>query len=156
MRPFAYRDRWISPYSLLATVLGCFYDRHMGNRVGQSGPDGLCIQFGTVPRHDLGAYYTPKALVVHIVQQALRPILDAWEGEMQHLAFHSAPRIWTLKLQNLRVLDHAMGSGRFLCETVNYIVSRAVTFLGGLREKDNNASTPSTPSKRIYTICTHI
>ena len=127
-------------FSLLdPAIIGCFYERHMGARVGQWSPDGSCIQFDTLPRHDLGVFYTPKSLVVHIVQKALCPTLDTWENEMRHCTFQEASRIWTLKIKKLRVLDHAMGSGRFLCETVKYIVSRAVTFLCGLRVKENNA-----------------
>ena len=57
-----------------------------------------------------GSYFTPDALVDHLVRKALMPLLEAC-GD--------APT----KVLSLRVLDLAMGSGHFLVKVVDVIAS---------------------------------
>ena len=66
-------------------------------------------------RKKTGSYYTPDYIVKYMVDQTLRPVLDA---AIQH-AESDAERIQAVLALN--VLDLSMGSGHFLVEVTEYI-----------------------------------
>ncbi len=59
-----------------------------------------------------GSYYTPQFLVEHLIEHALRPVVDRCASAEEVLS--------------LRVLDPAMGSGHFLVEATSYLARRLV------------------------------
>jgi hypothetical protein len=107
-----------------------------------------------------GSYYTPDHIVEYIVENALKPVLDARfeamrprlrKAERERRAFPAMQKgrekaglrpepagVADLigqellnDLFNIRVLDPAMGSGHFLVEAVDYITDRMLHFLNG-------------------------
>ena len=66
-------------------------------------------------RHRTGSYYTPEFIVQHIVEQALRPVLDA------AVAGKASDAAKVAAVLAVNVADPAMGSGHFPVAATEYI-----------------------------------
>jgi hypothetical protein len=90
-----------------------------GDRAVARASAGSCyLATGKGERRATGSYYTPQAVVTHMVGDSLGRAVVELEGEYQGAALVDA-------LLNLRVCDPAMGSGHFLVESVEHL-ARAI------------------------------
>ncbi|RMB36652.1 type I restriction-modification system DNA methylase subunit [Sphingomonas sp. PP-F2F-G114-C0414] len=108
-----------SPYEfsiLPADILGQVYERFLGNEIVLSGKKASVEEKPEV-RKAGGVYYTPTAIVRHIVKSALAPHFEgrstAQVSGQDGRAKDAAP---------VTVLDPACGSGSFLIEAYQYIL----------------------------------
>jgi hypothetical protein len=74
-------------------------------------------------RRETGSYYTPDAIVQHIVRETLGPIVETMSEA---------------DILGLRICDPAMGSGHFLVGAVEYLALAIATAPGGPNEYDEN------------------
>jgi len=83
-----------------------------------------------------GAFYTPDAAVVHIVKNALGPIVkEKMEASSSHREAKEA-------ILSLRVCDPAMGSGHFLIFAADFLTS-AILSLGDVSQWESSTNTKS-------------
>ncbi len=119
--------RYISYASLSIQQLGSIYERLLERQPVRT-PDGKVeITIHPYARKDSGSYYTPQELVDLIVEQTLRPLV-----EERKQTFRSDPRPENDPAQAvlaLKVLDPAMGSGRFLITALDWLTDRAMELM---------------------------
>lgn len=75
-----------------------------------------------------GVYYTPSALVKHLVERAVAPAFDRHLAEVRATAATDPERAAKQFLE-FAVLDPACGSAHFLVEVLDVLADRSVTFL---------------------------
>lgn len=75
-----------------------------------------------------GVYYTPEALVRHLVRTAVMPAFEAHLEEVERLR-REDPRAAAHALFEFRVLDPACGSAHFLVVVVDELADRVARFL---------------------------
>ena len=75
-----------------------------------------------------GVYYTPSALVKHLVERAVAPAFDRHLVEVRKTAATDPERAAKQFLE-FAVLDPACGSAHFLVEVLDVLADRSVTFL---------------------------
>ena len=80
-------------------------------------PDGFTIELVNAKgeRHRTGSYYTPDFVVQYIVEQTLRPVLEA------AVAGQTTDAAKVAAVLAVNCLDPAMGSGHFLVAAMEYI-----------------------------------
>ncbi|MFX0028656.1 MAG: Eco57I restriction-modification methylase domain-containing protein [Candidatus Hermodarchaeota archaeon] len=90
---------------------------------------------GTSNRRDLGAIYTPKPIVDHLVMNIFKLYLEDifkfpkisdissfFKNLQQNISINNNLKLgYTQKLQNIRILDPACGSGRFLISVAEFL-----------------------------------
>jgi hypothetical protein len=91
-------------------------------------PAGSITLQPTEERRRSGSHYTPRSLTQPIVKTTLDPILEAL-----------GPKPTPEQILNLKVCDHAMGSGAFLVETCRYLGEALV------KAWDDHGATPQIP-----------
>lgn len=82
-----------------------------------------------------GTYYTPNFVVRRLIDDALRPSLEA---HLQQIIEFPAREQWRAML-DFRVVDPAMGSGHFLVDAVDAIADRLAAFLDEHKEIDTRS-----------------
>ncbi|SER74599.1 Eco57I restriction-modification methylase domain-containing protein [Natrinema salaciae] len=132
--------------SLDADRLGCLYEGLLeyepgvateplaledGEYVSAADADAVAVEPGEVylatdsgERKATGSYYTPEYLVEYIVERTLEPLVAAVREQV--LARHAPDSpgfadAFADRIFDLNVLDPAMGCGRFLARTVDYL-----------------------------------
>jgi type I restriction-modification system DNA methylase subunit len=138
--------RLLEAIDMLARVDGEFVDyrdlaeRHLGTiyeglleyHIQPIAPDGqwtIDLFNDQGERHRTGSYYTPDFVVQYIVEQTLRPLLDAAVAHQES----DAEKIAAVLAIN--VLDPAMGSGHFPVAAMEYI-ARYLVDLGVTPDAD--------------------
>ncbi len=117
-------DGWASPAGSdfdapIECEPGAAYEALLGMELVESGTDAPTL----VPRRKgkrtrAGAFYTPPALVEHVLDQALDPIIE------------ERARAGIDAILSIRVCDPACGSGRFLVAAARRIGARAAQLSG--------------------------
>ena len=101
-----------------ADVLGAVYENYLGYKLEQTKKKLFDQDLDLIKSHrkrkEQGIYYTPKFIVVYIVQNALGPILDKCKSVDD--------------LQKIKILDPACGSGSFLVAAMNFLIKKYEEF----------------------------
>ena len=93
-----------------ADVLGNMYEQYLGHLL-KSTKSRAKLESGSTKRKDQGIYYTPTYIVKFIVENTIGNLLKDKKN----------------KLENIKVLDPACGSGSFLIKAFDYLVSKYKT-----------------------------
>jgi hypothetical protein len=119
--------RFVDYRSLSVAHLGTVYEGLLENqlavdddRVGDV-QDRIVLVSTRGRRRETGSYYTPDAVVQHIVRETLGPLV-AGKSEAE--------------LLDLKIVDPAMGSGHFLVAAVEYLALAIAISAGEPRELD--------------------
>jgi hypothetical protein len=119
--------RFVDYRSLSVAHLGTIYEGLLENQleVRDDQLGGVEERIGLAPirgrRRETGSYYTPDAIVQHIVTETLDPLIAGKsEGE----------------ILQLKICDPAMGSGHFLVAAVEYLALAIATSAGDPRMLD--------------------
>ena len=104
-----------------------------GKRNGNAGedavpPGSLLWQTHLGGRKAGGVYYTPTALVRHLVERAVAPAFEKHLEEVRKLA-DTDPKRAAERLLDFAVLDPACGSAHFLVEVLDALANRTARFL---------------------------
>ncbi len=96
-------------------------------------------------RKTTGSYYTPDYIVKYMVEQTLKPLLDAAVQSAQN----DAQRIQAVLMLN--VLDPSMGSGHFPVEVTEYIARYIVAL--GIQSEDSDEGDLTYWKRRVAQQC---
>ena len=96
-------------------------------------------------RKTTGSYYTPDYIVKYMVEQTLKPLLDAAVQSAQN----DAERIQAVLMLN--VLDPSMGSGHFPVEVTEYIARYIVAL--GIQSEDSDEGDLTYWKRRVAQQC---
>ncbi|MFB6140623.1 MAG: restriction endonuclease, partial [Halosimplex sp.] len=81
-------------------------------------------------RKATGAYYTPDYVVAYIVEETVDPLIDDIDEELRADGLEPSDREYFMRfwqsVQELKVLDPAMGSGHFLTKATGYLTERVM------------------------------
>jgi len=81
-------------------------------------------------RKATGSYYTPEEIVTYVVRETLGPLVDGIEADLERRGLDlTDPRYFEAyyaAVRDLRILDPAMGDGRFLTKAVSYLTGRVL------------------------------
>lgn len=81
-------------------------------------------------RKATGAYYTPDYVVTYIVEETVDPLLDEIDSDLQDDGLEPSDREYFMRfwqrVQQLKVLDPAMGSGHFLTKATGYLTEQVM------------------------------
>jgi hypothetical protein len=132
--------RWINYRDLSVQQLGAIYEGLLERRV--EARDGLVapVHDDTL-RHDIGAYYTPEALVRLVTHEAVGPLLAekraAFAGALARVRQDhrsAADKCADLRRFDpaeaflaLKICDPAMGSGHFLVSLVDWLADQTLS-----------------------------
>jgi type I restriction-modification system DNA methylase subunit len=121
----AFRHLYSYDFSLMSQdVMGAVYERFLAHKLFQEG-GRLVIEDTDELRKKEGIYYTPQYIVDYIVQHTLgekiKPILAEAKTLLGYKNFKAA-LAKIRELQNVKVLDPAMGSGSFLLRAFDALV----------------------------------
>ncbi len=116
--------------------LGAIYERLLDSRVrilpgDTTGPE-IALVRDRRRRKASGSYYTPDAIVRHIVERTVGPALDRHLEALKTQFPVADGKALLERLFDFRVLDPAMGCGYFLAAAVDFIADRVRRFLSGL------------------------
>ena len=91
---------------------------------------GLYVVNDEGERKATGAYYTPDYVVTYIVEETVGPLVDDIEADLQDRGLERSDVAYFRDLydgvQDLRILDPAMGSGHFLTKATAYLTERVM------------------------------
>ncbi|QSG15199.1 Type II restriction enzyme, methylase subunit [Halapricum desulfuricans] len=91
---------------------------------------GLYVVNDEGERKATGAYYTPDYVVTYIVEETVGPLVDDIEDDLQDRGLERSDVEYFRGLydgiQELRILDPAMGSGHFLTKATAYLTERVM------------------------------
>ena len=121
----AFRHLYSYDFSLMSSdVMGAVYERFLAHKLFQDG-GRIVIEDTDELRKKEGIYYTPQYIVDYIVQHTLgekiKPILAEAKTLLGYRNFKAA-LAKIRELQNVKVLDPAMGSGSFLLRAFDALV----------------------------------
>jgi len=121
----AFRHLYSYDFSLMSQdVMGAVYERFLAHKLFQEG-GRIVIEDTDELRKKEGIYYTPQYIVDYIVQHTLgekiKPILAEAKTLLGYKNFKGA-LAKIRELQNVKVLDPAMGSGSFLLRAFDALV----------------------------------
>ncbi|HEY5311276.1 MAG TPA: Eco57I restriction-modification methylase domain-containing protein, partial [Pirellulales bacterium] len=122
--------------SLDVRHLGSIYESLLEHTLVASGAARrVRLARDTTRRRATGSFYTPPAIVAHIIEQTVGAVLDAKLAALRP-EFRAAcegrglpARELFERLLDVRVLDAAMGTGNFLLAAVECISQRVASFL---------------------------
>jgi hypothetical protein len=116
--------------------LGDIYEGLLEQRLtaALTDPPSLHLRNQRGERKGSGSYFTPDALVDHLVRRALTPLLEACGDD-------------ATKVLALRVLDPAMGSGHFLVKAVDVMADHLTVRCDPI---DADAPRDNGPAERAY------
>jgi len=81
-------------------------------------------------RKATGAYYTPDYVVAYIVEETVDPLIDDIDAELREDGLEPSDREYFMRfwqsVQELTILDPAMGSGHFLTKATGYLTERVM------------------------------
>jgi len=81
-------------------------------------------------RKATGAYYTPDYVVSYIVEETIDPLLDEIKAELEADGLEPSDQAYFGRfygqLQNLKILDPAMGSAHFLTSATGYLTEQVM------------------------------
>ena len=135
---------WIDYKALDVEQLGSLYEGLLEFRLRLV--DGRpVLENDAGERHATGSYYTPHWVVEYIVEETVKPVLEAREAEFRAVVAEcggpGAPADAKVRLQraadrllSIRVCDPAMGSGHFLVHAANWLTERLIAILSALPE----------------------
>ncbi|HWC88337.1 MAG TPA: DNA methyltransferase, partial [Pirellulales bacterium] len=115
--------------------LGSIYESLLEQQLVVSGRASVELSRDTTQRRATGSFYTPPAIVEHIIEQTVGAVLDeklaALRPEFQAACEEGGLRAQELaeRLFDIRVLDPAMGTGNFLLAAAECIFQRLASFL---------------------------
>ncbi|HEX3654242.1 MAG TPA: DNA methyltransferase [Pirellulales bacterium] len=121
--------------SLDVRHLGSIYESLLEQQLVASGRASVELSRDTTQRRATGSFYTPPAIVEHIIEQTVGAVLDeklaALRPEFQAACEEGGMRAHELveRLFDIRVLDPAMGTGNFLLAAAECISQRLASFL---------------------------
>ncbi|MEQ8602028.1 MAG: restriction endonuclease [Marivibrio sp.] len=132
--------RYINYRDLSVQQLGSIYERLLEYELTPAPDGGYDVRPTPFARKGSGSYYTPDDLVSLILEETLRPLIDARRDAF--LAETAAPpggttqeerRLAQLsgldpaeKLLELKICDPAMGSGHFLVSLVDFLADEVI------------------------------
>jgi type I restriction-modification system DNA methylase subunit len=91
---------------------------------------GLYVVNDEGERKATGAYYTPDYVVTYIVEETVGPLVDDIEDDLREAGLERSDVEYFRELyhgiQELRILDPAMGSGHFLTKATGYLTERVM------------------------------
>ncbi|QCC51357.1 Eco57I restriction-modification methylase domain-containing protein [Halapricum salinum] len=91
---------------------------------------GLYVVNDEGERKATGAYYTPDYVVTYIVEETVGPLVDDIEADLRERGLERSDVAYFRDLydgvQDLRILDPAMGSGHFLTKATAYLTERVM------------------------------
>lgn len=90
-----------------ADVLGNMYEQYLGHLL-KSSKTRATLESGSKKRKEQGIYYTPTYVVKYIVENTLGELLKNKK----------------IRIENLKVLDPACGSGSFLIKAFDFLVEK--------------------------------
>jgi len=100
---------------------------------------GLYVVNDEGERKATGAYYTPDYVVTYIVEETVDPLVDEIRDELQAEGYEPGTVEYAGELfqrvQNLSVLDPAMGSGHFLTKATGYLSKQVMDEVRALDEE---------------------
>jgi type I restriction-modification system DNA methylase subunit len=122
----AFRHLYSYDFSLMSSdVMGAVYERFLAHKLFQDG-GRVVIEDTDELRKKEGIYYTPQYIVDYIVEHTLgeriKPILAEAKTLLGYKNFKGA-LAKIRELQNVKVLDPAMGSGSFLLRAFDALVN---------------------------------
>ena len=91
---------------------------------------GLYVVNDEGERKATGAYYTPDYVVTYIVEETVDPLIDEIDADLRDRGLEPSDReyfaeFWQ-EVQDLTVLDPAMGSGHFLTKATGYLTEQVM------------------------------
>ncbi|WP_408958315.1 Eco57I restriction-modification methylase domain-containing protein [Natrinema sp. 74] len=85
-------------------------------------------------RKATGSYYTPESVVDYVVEETVGPLIDDIEADLESRGLEPGTDAYQTALHRtvttLRILDPAMGCGRFLERTLEFLVARVTDAAG--------------------------
>jgi hypothetical protein len=124
---YIYNFDWID-----ADVLGQIYEQYLGKILAQTRGGKAKLKDGQVHKKEQGVYYTPTYIVDFIVKTVIEETLKENKG----------------KINNIKVLDLACGSGSFLIKAFDY--------MNATLSEDKKANQRKIDSQGAYSIKTEI
>lgn len=113
-------------------VLGSIHEMLLECRLKVSGTGQPYLVTDKSARRSTGSYYTPDAIVRHIVEHTVGPVLD----ERLAAARRGSSQDVLDQLSTLKIVDPAMGCGHFLVEAAHFITGRILCRFDGLLAGD--------------------
>jgi hypothetical protein len=81
-------------------------------------------------RKATGAYYTPDYVVTYIVEETVDPLLEDIDADLRADGLEPSDREYFMRfwqrVQKLKILDPAMGSGHFLTKATGYLTEQVM------------------------------
>ncbi|EMA68830.1 putative restriction/modification enzyme [Halorubrum aidingense JCM 13560] len=91
---------------------------------------GLYVVNDEGERKATGAYYTPDYVVTYIVEETVDPLIDEIDTDLRDRGLEPSDREYFAefyqRVQDLTVLDPAMGSGHFLTKATGYLTEQVM------------------------------
>ena len=91
---------------------------------------GLYVVNDEGERKATGAYYTPDYVVTYIVEETVDPLVDEIDNDLRAEGLKPSDREYFVEfwqeVQDLTVLDPAMGSGHFLTKATGYLTEQVM------------------------------
>ncbi len=91
---------------------------------------GLYVVNDDGERKATGAYYTPDYVVSYIVEETIDPLLDEIRAELEDDGLEMSDQAYFgrfyREVQNLKILDPAMGSAHFLTAATGYLTEQVM------------------------------
>ncbi len=137
------RRRFVNYRDMSVQQLGSIEERLLERLPVRGAAGRITIRLDPYARKDSGSFYTPQALVDLIVDQTLKPLVDARRqafetkaAKLKHDRRRKSDRKADLRrldpaeaVLELKVLDPAMGSGHFLVSAVDFLVDAVMDLL---------------------------
>jgi len=136
----------IDPRSITPARLDALHEALLGStalvRVSASGEVDVELALDAGRRRATGSFFTPAALVKHVVQVTLGPVVEARLAAIEQALTDPAADTEALFASpfHIRVLDPAMGTGRFLLAAAEYLTERLREFYERVRPADGDCS----------------
>ncbi|MDS0477848.1 N-6 DNA methylase [Natrinema sp. 1APR25-10V2] len=109
--------------------LGSAYETLLDHRF-RIGSAGELVVVDDDERKTTGTYYTPQDVVDYVVEETVGPLVDGIEDDLESDGLEPGTGEYLTALHRrvtaLRILDPAMGSGRFLARTLDFLVARVL------------------------------
>lgn len=91
---------------------------------------GLYVVNDEGERKATGAYYTPDYVVTYIIEETIDPLIEEIDADLREQGFERSDReyfaqFWQ-RVQELKILDPAMGSGHFLTKATGYLTEQVM------------------------------
>jgi type I restriction-modification system DNA methylase subunit len=91
---------------------------------------GLYVVNDDGERKSTGSYYTPDYVVTYIVEETIDPLIEEIKDELRADGLEPSDRQYFMRfwqsVQELKILDPAMGSGHFLTKATGYLTERVM------------------------------